>query len=67
MTPCRGPVCRPAGSVGLDDYVTGEVDRERQAVAPEPVHGDRDVDVVQERSESRRLRGVVQSRGEMDP
>ena len=69
MTPWRGPVCRPAPrrSVGLDADVAGEVDRERQAVAAEPVHGDRDLDVVEKRGELRRLRRVVSSRGEMDP
>ena len=39
MTPCSGPALSPAppaGSVGLDADVTGEVDRERELSRPNP-------------------------------
>ena len=54
-------------AIGVDDEAAVRIDPEGKAVAPEPVHGDGDIHVLQERSQTDRVIRFVQPRGEMDP
>jgi hypothetical protein len=63
-TGLRPPKRRP---VKIDHRSSSRVDPEGKRVTPEPVHGDRDGDMAQERPETLRVNGVVQPRGEVHP